>query len=328
MKAAMVYSPFGADNLKIEEIDEPDTNTLPENHVMVKVDKAGLNPVDFSVIHGKIVYNLNPVPHIPGSEAIGTALTDGRNIRKGDKVMIYNRVFCGSCEFCLSGNEHLCSNGGIWGVVSNGGYTEKVTIPEHNLFRIPEGIEDNVAVSTPIGALTSYRSLLRTGAEAGKKLLIYGASGNTGIFAAQLGSIMGLEVYAVSRKDWITEYGAKEVFRADRIPEDFKADIVINSLGSSFWESSMKHVRPTGSLVTFGVLTGREAGIDIAGMYTRELSIVGSTGGTRKELQNLLNIMKIHRFRAPVARTFKLENLKEAIEYFKETRDGRIIIEP
>lgn len=328
MKAAVVYSPFGAEKLKIEEIEEPELKGKSENQIIVKIDKAGLNPVDFSVIHGKIVYNLSPVPHIPGSEAIGTALTDGKNIKKGDKVMIYNRVFCGSCEYCLSNNEHLCINGGIWGVVSNGGYTEKVAIPEHNLFKIPEGIDDNVAVSTPIGALTSYRSLLRAGAEAGKKLLIYGASGNTGIFAAQLGHIMGLEVYAVSRKDWMKDYGAKEVFRAEKIPEDFKADIVMNSLGSTFWESSMKHIKPTGSLVTFGVLTGREAGIDIANIYTREISIVGSTGGTRKELQSLLNIMKIHEMKAPVAKTFKLENIKDAIEYFKETRDGRIIIEP
>lgn len=324
MKAARVYSPFGKENLKIEEIDEP---TPSHGEVLVRVEKAGLNPIDYNLIHGKIVYNLQPVPHIPGSEVIGTVISDGLTVKKGDKVMVYNRIFDGSCEFCLSNREHLCKNGGIWGVVTNGGYAETIAISESNLFKIPSGLDEDTAVSVPIGALTSYRALLRAGASVGKSILIYGASGNTGIFAIQIAKAMGMDVYAVSRKKWLKDYGVADVFEAGEILETFTADIVMNSLGSDFWESSLKHVSVDGALVTFGVLSGREGKVDIANLYTREMRIIGSTGGTRKDLHDLLSIMKRHPMKAPVSKKFSLSNISEALEYYTENRDGRIVIE-
>ncbi|MHB8372060.1 MAG: alcohol dehydrogenase catalytic domain-containing protein [Thermoplasmataceae archaeon] len=50
------------------------------------------------------------------------------NVRKGDRVIVFNRIFDGNCDLCLSGRENLCYNGGLWGVETNGGLTEKITI--------------------------------------------------------------------------------------------------------------------------------------------------------------------------------------------------------
>lgn len=324
MKAARLYSPFGAENLRVEEIDEPEPL---EGEILVRVEKAGLNPIDYNLIHGKIVYNLKPVPHIPGSEVIGTVITEGQRLKKGDRVMVYNRVFDGTCDLCLMNREHLCRNGGIWGVVTNGGYSEIISIREGNLFKIPDGMSDDVSVSVPIGALTSYRSLLRAGASIGKSVLVYGGSGNTGIFAVQLAKALGMDVYAVSRKDWLDEYGVTETYRPDAIPDSFTADIVINSLGANYWEPSLKHVSVGGSLVTFGVLSGREGKTDIASIYTKEVTIIGSTGGTREDLHNLLFVMRKHPMKVPVAKKYSLSNIKDALDYYTEDRDGRVIIE-
>ncbi len=87
----------------------------PSGGIKVMVKKAGLNPLDYNLIAGKVVYGVSPMPHIPGSEIMGIAMDDGKNIKKGDRVIVYNRIFDGSCEMCISGNEHLCYNGGIWG---------------------------------------------------------------------------------------------------------------------------------------------------------------------------------------------------------------------
>lgn len=324
MQAVSIGPEFGKENLKFVDIERP----RPEHgEVLVRITHAGVNPIDYGVIHGRIVYNLSPIPHIPGSEAIGVVETDGKIFKKGSKVMIFNRVFDGTCDMCRSHREHLCKNGGIWGVVTNGAYTEYVALPERNLFLIPDSMSEEVAVSFPIGALTSYRALMRAHARPGESILIYGASGNTGIFASQLSQIMGLEVYGVSRKNWVKEYGCNEVFETGRIPEDFKADIVVNSLGANFWQDAVSHVKNAGRIVSFGVQTGKDTTLDIAKLYTSEISIIGSTGGSLHDMTELIRISCNHDLKAPVSSKVKLNETRKAMEDFETLRDGRILIE-
>jgi alcohol dehydrogenase len=324
MHAVNIGPEFGKENLKFVDTEKPQPK---HGEVLVRITKAGLNPIDYNLIHGKIVYNMKPIPHIPGSEAIGAVETDGSLFKKGDQVMIFNRIFDGTCDMCRSHREHLCRHGGIWGVVTNGAYTQYVSVPEKNLFLIPENLNHDVAVSLPIGGLTSYRSLIRAGARPGDTILIYGASGNTGIFASQLASMMGLEVYGVSRKDWVKNYGCSTVFKPGDVPSDFKADIVINSLGADFWKESITHVAVGGRIVSFGVLTGREAALDIAHLYTSEIGIIGSTGGSLEDLSRLLKLSETHEFKAPVATRIKLMQLGRALDEYEKIRDGRIVIE-
>ena len=323
MQAVNIGPEFGKENLKLVDIPKPAPG---EGKVLVKITHAGVNPIDYGVIHGRIVYNLTPIPHIPGSEAIGEVETDGKLFRKGDRVMIYNRVFDGTCKMCRSHMEHLCSNGGILGVVTQGVYTEYISISEKNLFHIPESMSDEVAVSLPIGALTSYRALMRAGAKPGQSILIYGASGNTGIFASQLASLMGLEVYGVYRKGWIKDYGCIEGFKTGEVPEDFKADIVMNSIGASYWQEAVSHLATAGKLVSFGVQTGKDTALDIAKLYTSEMSIIGSTGGSLKDMTNLLRITENHELKAPVASRMQMKDVRKAMEEFEKIRNGRLLL--
>ncbi|OWP56381.1 MAG: alcohol dehydrogenase [Thermoplasmatales archaeon B_DKE] len=324
MKSFVISSPFGKENLRIEETQKP---AEIEGNVTIRVKKAGLNPVDYNVINGKILYNLAPLPHVPGSEIYGTVETDGKHVKKGDAVIIYPRVFDGTCEYCLSGREYLCPNGGIWGVVSNGGYTDYVSVPEKQVFKLDRDMDSDIAVSLPVGGLTAYHALKRANAAPGQSVLVYGASGNTGTFAMQIAASMGLEVYAVSRNSWVTEFGATEVFSPNGIPDNFKVDIVIDSLGASFWENSVKHVTNGGSIVTFGVQTGRESKLDIGDLYTREIQMIGSTGGNRKELVELIKMTARKSFMVRVAKKFNLYDLKDAMGFFETKVGGRIILE-
>ncbi len=311
MKAIYFAKP-GIENLKIEDVG------IPENGLKIKVIKAGFNPLDYNIISGNIIYNVNPVPHIPGSEILGIAMENGKNIKKGDKVIVYGKVFDNNCDMCFSGNEQLCYNGGIWGVVTNGGYSEYISIGEPNIFKVPENLDDNTAVSTGIGALTAYHALKKANPGIHKKILIYGM-GNTGIFTAQLAKYMGLDVYALSRKN----IPYINTFR--EIPEDFRADIVINPLGGELFSDSLKHVKRKGKIVTYGILNGRFSSMDIAGIYTNEIEIYGSTGGSRLDLYELLNIMSTHKFSLPVYKEYSLWDIKDAFNDFKNGENGRII---
>ncbi len=313
---AIVIEKFGIENIEVKDINDK------SDGIPVKITMAGLNPVDYSVINGNIMYGVNPMPHIPGSEAIGIAMADGDYIKRGDRVIIYNRIFDGTCEECITGNEHLCVNGGILGVISNGVYRETMNVPERNLFKIPDSIKDELAASMGVGALTAYRALKTMNVEPGKSILVYGA-GNTGIFTVQLARMLGLEVYAVSRKNDLQRYGIN-VF--NNVPDDFKADYIVNPLGGSIFEDSLKHIKRNGKIVTFGILTGREAKIDIGNIYANEIKIYGSTGGTRKDLFELIRIASMNDLYLPVEKTFSLWDLKDAITEFKNRNTGRILL--
>ncbi len=315
MKAIEFAKP-GIENIKI-------VDKSPEGEgIKVKIIKAGLNPLDYNLIAGNVVYNVNPMPHIPGSEVMGIAMEDGKHIHKGDRVIVYNRIFDNSCDMCYSGNEHLCYNGGLWGVMTNGGYSEYINISEQNIFRVPEAIDDNTAVSIGIGALTSYRALKRARPNVNDKILVYGA-GNTGIFTVQIARHMGLDVYVYSRNKDLESLGINVM---DSIPEDFSADIIINPLGGKLFGDSIKHLRRRGKIITYGILTGRMADLDIANVYTNELEIIGSTGGTRKDLSELLGILDKSNFRLPVYKEYSMWDIKDALYAFKDRVNGRIIL--
>ena len=320
---AYVMDKFGIENIEIKEVKEPSST---KGFVKVSPVMAGINPLDYNVIAGKVLYGIQPMPHIPGSEILAVVKEDNGKFKKGDRVVVYNRIYDGTCEYCISGREYLCSNGGIYGVVSNGGFAETLLIREENLFRVPDMISDEVAVSFPIAAMTPYHALKEAGARAGQSLMVYGASGNTGIFAMQLANIMGMKVFAVSTKGYLDEYGATETFQAEKIPENFKADIVINPLGGELFSKSLAHVQKRGKLITFGVLNGRETTIDIGRIYTNELSIMGSTGGSRKDMKELIDLASERKLKVKIDRIFKHDELKDALVYFGKPRDGRVLI--
>ena len=315
-----VIDKFGLENLTFRDVEESGDG------IRVKITMAAINPLDYNLVNGKVVYGVAPMPHIAGSEVIGEVVDDGISLRKGQRVMVYNRIFDSTCGMCVSGNEHLCFHGGLWGVGTNGGFQEYVRVPEKNLIRIPDHMTDIQAVSIPIAALTAYHAIKRSNAHAGEKILFYGAAGNTGILGMQIANIMGLDVYGVSNNDMAKGYGAVKIFRRDEIPEGFTSGIIINPMGSEVFQDSLTHLSRGGRLVTFGILTGRNSEIDIANIYTSEKSIIGSTGGTRKDLEEILEIMKNHQIRVPVDSTFRFEELVTALKRHADKHSGRIIV--
>jgi D-arabinose 1-dehydrogenase-like Zn-dependent alcohol dehydrogenase len=106
------------------------------------------------------------------------------------------------------------------------------------------------------------------------------------------------------------------------------ADVVLNSLGIETWESSYASVGINGRWVTFGTLSGPDIKLNLQSLYTRQIKIIGSTGGTRKELQEVIDMAANKEIRVKVWKKFKLDNVKEAIEALSaKERDGRILLD-
>jgi NADPH:quinone reductase-like Zn-dependent oxidoreductase len=151
--------------------------------------------------------------------------------------------------------------------------------------------------------------------------------------ATQLGKKMGAKVIAVSKDIWIKDLGADYIITEyDKVAQQVKeitngkmADVVLNSLGVQTWENSFASVGFNGRWVTFGGLTGAEVKLNIQSLYSKQIRIVGSTGGTRKEITELVDMSK--ELKTRVWKEFTLDEAKEALQsLFAKERDGRILL--
>jgi NADPH:quinone reductase-like Zn-dependent oxidoreductase len=340
MKAAVFEKP-GLENLKVT--DNAEQPKISDHDILIKLKLAGINPIDHFVVSGALP-KIDPLPHIPGAESSGIIEQVGshvnnnnnKNLKKGDRVIVHNKVFDGTCDMCLNGLDMICRNGGLIGAITNGGFAEYIAVPERNVFKIPDDMDWDLAASLPVTCLTPYHALNESSLKINEHLLVFGASGNTGMIAVQLGKKMGAKVIAVSRDNWIkNDFGADYIISDyDRVTEEVKeitkgkmADVVINSLGANTWKSSFESVGINGRWVAFGGLSGADIKLNVQSLYSKQIKLIGSTGGTRKELQELVDTSSTQ-LKVRVWKKFKLDNIKEALEaLFAKDRDGRILLE-
>jgi NADPH:quinone reductase-like Zn-dependent oxidoreductase len=331
MKAAIFEKP-GLENLKINhDVELP---KITDHDVLIRVKMAGVNPIDHITVSG--TREIKPLPHIPGAETSGVVEECGRHVKslkRGDRVIVYNVVFDGICDMCMIGDEMLCRNGGLLSLVANGGFAEYIAVPEKSTFKIPDEIQWELAASLPVTTLTPYHALKQAALKINEFLVIFGASGNTGMMATQFGKKMGAKVIAVSKDNWIKEFGADYIITEyDRVAEKVKdltqgkmADVVLNSLGVQTWENSFVSVGLNGRWVTFGGLTGADVKLNVQSLYSKQIKLIGCNGGTRKEMTELIDMSK--ELKTRVWKIFTLDEAKEALEaLFSKERDGRILL--
>jgi NADPH:quinone reductase-like Zn-dependent oxidoreductase len=280
---------------------------------------------------------VRPIPHIPGAEVSGIVDEIGSEVsrlKKGDRVVIHNKVFDGICDMCLSGLDMICRNGGLISVITNGGFAEYIVVPQRNVFKIPDDMDWDLAASLPVTVLTPFHALNEAHMKINEFLLVFGATGNTGMIATQLGKRMGARVIAVSKEEWVRDFGADYIIRDyDRIVEQVReitsgkmADVVLNSLGVKTWDSSFESTGINGRLVSFGGLTGADVKLNIQSLYSRQIKLIGSTGGTRKELRDLID--NHDKLQLKKWKRFDLDNVQEALHaLFSKERNGRIFLD-
>ena len=339
MRAAIFEKP-GLENLRVT--DNAERPKISDHDILIKVKMAGVNPIDSFIVSGALP-KIYPLPHIPGAESagiieeVGSHVINNNNFKKGDRAIVHNKVFDGTCDMCLNGLDMICRNGGLIGAITNGGFAEYIAVPERNVFKIPDDIDWDLAASLPVTSLTPYHALKEASLKINEFLVVFGASGNTGMIAVQLGKKMGAKVIGVSKDNWIkTDFGAdyiisdygKVVDEVKDITQGKMADVVVNSLGIGTWDSSFASVGINGRWVAFGGLTGADVKLNVQALYSKQIKLIGSTGGTRKEMQELIDISSSTQLKVRVWKKFNLEDAKEALQsLFAKERNGRILLD-
>jgi len=340
MWAVRFHQHGGPDVLRYEEAPEPD---LAPGDVLVRVRACALNHLDLWARHGLPNVHI-PMPHIAGSdiagEVIGAAAT---GVPIGRRVMLQPGLSCGRCEPCLSGRDNECPCYEVLGYRNHdGGYAELVKVPAANLIPIPDEIDFVHAAAFPLTFLTAWHMLVtRAGLNRGEDVLVLAAGSGVGQAAIQIASLHGARVFATAGSDEklqrARELGASEVIHhyEQDIAEEIKrltnrrgVDVVIEHVGEATWPQSVRSLARGGRLVTCGATTGRHGTLDLAALFSKQLTIHGSYMGTKGELMRAAHYFFTGQLKPVIDRRFPLGEAAAAHQRMEESSQfGKIVLE-
>jgi NADPH:quinone reductase-like Zn-dependent oxidoreductase len=272
------------DPLSCLRVGAIEPGATPEDWVDVHVRAASLNHHDLWALRGQAL-TADRTPMILGSDAAGVT-TDGR------EVIVHAVIGDAGAR----GDETLDARRSLLSEIYPGTLAEIVRVPGANLVDKPAELTFEEAACLPTAWLTAFRMIARKSQTSpGDTLLIQGAGGGVSSAAIVLGAALGRRVWVTSRserkREWAMDLGADAVFEpGSRLPE--KVDAVIETVGAATWDHSLKSLRPGGTVVVSGATTGPNPPADLNRVFFLQLSIVGSTMGTRDDLVALVEMLR------------------------------------
>ncbi|MDG0058582.1 NAD(P)-dependent alcohol dehydrogenase [Priestia sp. P5] len=291
---AMVCTKYGKpDVLQLKEVEKP----IPkENEILIKIHATTVTSGDCRVrsfnsplllwLPMRMVLGLRkPRQSILGVELAGEVEEVGKNVtqfKKGDQL------------FAMTGMKF-------------GGYAEYICLPEKGTIAVkPEGVTYEEAASISFGGTTALHFFRKGNIQAGKKVLIYGASGAVGTAAVQLASYYGAEVTGVcsaKNSELVKSLGADRVI--DYQHEDFtkkeeRYDLIFDAVGKIIKNQCKESLALNGRFVSV-------EGQGIAKVQTDDLLL-------------LKKLMEEGQIKSVIDRCYSLEQIPAAHEYVETGR--------
>lgn len=328
MKAVYLTAHGGNDVVAIGERPRP---VRQSGEVLVRLHAATLNRVDLYMRDSGagITHTLPQVMGIDGAgvvEAVDEG--EGEGLAVGDKVLLYPGVTCGHCEFCVNGEEVLCTSMKLLGEHRDGTLAEYISVPARNAVPMPEGWSFEEAAALGVNHLTAWRMLMtQARLRPWETVLIFGIGGGVSLAGLQLAKTMGARVIVTSREqdklDRALALGAdaaicsstqdvvKEVMR---LTGKRGVDVVFENVGAAVWDSALKSAVRGGRIVTCGATSGDQPGADLRRVFIRQLQIYGSTLGNLGELRDLVRFCAQHDLRPVMDQVFALDQAHAALD--------------
>ncbi|HEV7573333.1 MAG TPA: zinc-binding dehydrogenase [Thermoanaerobaculia bacterium] len=339
MKAILIREHGGLEKLEMAEVPDP---VARRGEAIVRVRAVALNHLDIWLRRGVPGHKF-PLPMIPGSEVAGIVESvDDPRWNAGEEVIVAPGYSCGLCVACLSGNDLLCRNFGIFGETVSGGAAEKMAVPVRNLIRKPAGLSFAEAAGVPLDMLTAWHMLVaRAQLRPGETVLVQAGGSGVGSAAIQIAKLWGATVYATAgtaaKAARAKALGADEtivytevdfVHEVRRLTSKRGVDVVFEHVGGETFERSLRALAKGGRLVTCGSTTGGEANINLRQIFFKLLSILGSTMGSLAELHEVMKFVESGRLRPVVDRVLPLSEVAQGHRIL-EAREafGKIVFE-
>ncbi|TYB52601.1 zinc-binding dehydrogenase [Nonomuraea sp. PA05] len=283
--------------LTLGEHPEP---KVPEGWTTVTVRAAALNHHDLWTLKG-VGIRQDRLPIVLGCDAAGVD-------EDGNEVIVHAVIGSGADE-TLDPKRSLLSE------VHDGTFAERVAVPRRNLVPKPAGLSFEHAACLPTAWLTAYRMLFdKAGLQPGATVLVQGAGGGVATALIALGRAAGYRVWATSRSEEKREraraLGADQVFEPGaRLPE--RVDAVMETVGQATWDHSLKSLKPGGCVVVSGATSGAVPPADLNRVFFLQLSVIGTTMGTREQLARLAVFLEQTGLRPVIDRALPLADARD-----------------
>ncbi|REE98846.1 zinc-binding dehydrogenase [Thermomonospora umbrina] len=304
------------------ELGERPDPAVPEGWTTVRVKAASLNHHDLWTLRG-VGIREERLPIVLGCDAAGVD-------EDGNEVIVHAVI--GDPDRG-GGDETLDPKRSLLSEVHDGTFAEKVVVPRRNLVPKPAELSFEEAACLPTAWLTAYRMLFdKSGLEPGSTILVQGAGGGVATALIALGAAAGHRIWATSRGEGkrkrALELGADAVFESGaRLPE--RVDAVMETVGEATWAHSVKSLRPGGRIVTCGATSGQMPGAELNRIFFLQLSVVGSTMGTRDQLVRLARFLAVTGVRPRIDRTLPLADAREGFAAMAEgDLFGKVVFTP
>ncbi len=347
MKAWRVHELGSIDNLKLEDVDQPEPG--PDD-VVLRVRSIGLNSSEGQTIRGEYDEGgvstkwewRTPLPLIPGLEAAGEVVAVGDRVtshKVGDRVTTTYWFCCGKCDMCRSGMEQMCQNTDHFKTVqfgrfTDGAYAEFAKIPADFAIHIPDALSFDDAAAVTVGGGTSINVLLtHADLRFDETILITGAASNIGVLGVEIAKAVGAKnIVGTAGSDEkcekLLELGCNHAIN-HRTNTDFADmaiemnsgegfDVVYDVPGGATLNSAVYSVKPRGRIVLSGYMGGRHADLDIPRIITFESRILGSASWTRPALKHLLDMTARKVINPVIDSTFPFEELPTALKRLED----------
>jgi NADPH:quinone reductase-like Zn-dependent oxidoreductase len=210
-----------------------------------------------------------------------------------------------------SGDETLDPRRTLLSEKHQGTLAERVVVPTRNVLPKPAELSHEEAACLSTAWLTAYRMLfVKSGARPGATVLVQGASGGVATALIALGSAAGYRMWVAGRTEAKRQaalaLGADAAFEPGaRLPK--RVDAVMETVGEATWSHSLKSLAPGGTIVVCGATSGPNPPADLNRVFFLQLSVIGSTMGTRSELESLMAMLVTTGVRPVIDTTMPLE---------------------
>ena len=323
MKAIRIHEDGGPEVLRYEDAPDPEP---AQGEVLIRLRAASLNRLDIWVRRGLPSV---PKPRILGADGAGVveALGEGvSGLSEGDAVLI---------------NPGLDDGARIVGEHMDGTHAELIAIPAENVHPIPNGLSFEEAAAFPLVFETAYRMLVtRARLAEGEWVLVWGVGGGVASAALVVAKALGARVVVTSSSDEklgrATELGADagvnhaegDVVSAVKEATDGRGPaVVVEHVGEATWKTSLQVAAPEARVVVCGATSGPNPPAQLHRIWWKQLSVLGSTMGTRADFAGAYDLVASGRARPVVDRVFPLSEAAAAHAHLEEGQQlGKVVL--
>jgi NADPH:quinone reductase-like Zn-dependent oxidoreductase len=287
----------------LEAGERPDP-VPPGGWVTVTVKAAALNRHDIWTLRG-VGISADRLPIVLGCDAAGV---------DGDGTEVIVHAVIGDPD-AGGGDETLDPRRSLLSELHDGTFAQQVAVPRRNLVPKPAGLSFEEAACLPTAYLTAYRMLFeKSGVQPGATILVQGASGGVATALIVLGRAAGFRIWVTSRseakRERAVKLGADQAFAAGaRLPE--RVDVVMETIGQATWAHSVRSLKPGGRIVICGATSGDAAPAELTRIFFTQLSVAGSTMGTRDQLGRLARFCEQAGVRPVIDRVLPLADARD-----------------